>query len=172
MEALTRARVAARLGDGGRAVLIIAAEGLGKTRLVREFARTTRNNDREALVIDATANPSDRSRPFSFVQAIVGPLAEQDALAGCAPETLATLAGFSPAIRAHFRHLPSSGTGDPSGALRSALGEVARQSTIVLLLDDLRDQLRIAERDAELIADALEQPFVFRRIGFLRAFLS
>jgi DNA-binding SARP family transcriptional activator len=64
VEALARARVSARLGDRGRAVLIIAAEGLGKTRLVREFARSTRNSDRDALVIDASANPSDRSRPF------------------------------------------------------------------------------------------------------------
>lgn len=138
MEALARARVAARL-DGGQTVLIIAAEGLGKTRLVREFARGTRNTDRDAMVIDVSANPSDRSRPFSFLQGVVAPLAERDALAGCAPETLAALAEVSPAIRAHFRHLPSSGSGDVSSALRSALAEVARQSAIVLLLDDLPD---------------------------------
>lgn len=139
MEALARARVATRLGGGGRTVLVIAAEGLGKTRLVREFARSTRDTAPDVPVIEVSANPSDRARPWSFLQGIVALLAGQDALAGCAPETLAVLADISPAIRAHFRHLPSSGGGDAHMALRSALEEVARDSTLVVLLYDLPD---------------------------------
>jgi DNA-binding SARP family transcriptional activator/tetratricopeptide (TPR) repeat protein len=138
MDALSRARVGVRLGEG-RTVLILAPEGLGKTRLVREFARLSRETDRKALVVEAAANPSDKSRAFSFLQGIIGGLATHDALAGCAPETLATLAVVAPTIRAHFRHLPSSGMSDPQGAIRSALAEVARESAIILVLDDLPD---------------------------------
>jgi DNA-binding SARP family transcriptional activator/Tfp pilus assembly protein PilF len=154
LEALSRARVGTRLGDG-RSVLVMAPEGLGKTRLVREFARTSRESDREALIVEVSANPSDRLRPLSFLQGIVGALAPQDALAACAPETLAVLAEVTPAIRTHFRHLPSSGSGDLHAALRSALEEVARDKPVLLLLDDLPDA---DDRSQSVIASILLSP--------------
>lgn len=140
MDVLDRARVALRLEQRGRTVLVVAPEGLGKTRLVREFARRTRELDRDVLVIEANANPADRGRAFSFLQEIIAPVATLDALAGCAPETLATLAEIAPDIRRHFRHLPSSGgNGNYLTALRSAFEEIARDSALVLVLDDLPD---------------------------------
>jgi tetratricopeptide (TPR) repeat protein len=151
IELLDRARLAVRLGEGGRAVLVIAHEGLGKTRLLREFSRRTRETDREVVAIEASANPADRRRRFSMLQAIAVRLATRDALAGCSPETLATLAEVAPDIRRHFRHLPSSGSGDHNAALRAALEEVARDSTVVLLLDDLPD----ADEESQLVLASL-----------------
>ena len=152
MDVLTRARVAVQLERSGRAVLVIAPEGLGKTRLIREFARRAR----EALVIEAAANSADRARRFSFLQAIVSQLATRDALAGCAPETLATLAELAPDINRHFRHLPTaSGNGDPLAALRSALEEVAHDATVVLVLDDLPDA---DDASQAVIASILRSP--------------
>jgi DNA-binding SARP family transcriptional activator/Tfp pilus assembly protein PilF len=136
MDVLTRARVAVQLERSGRTVLIVAPEGLGKTRLLREFARRAS----ETSVIEVSANAADRARRLSFVQAIISQIATHDALAGCAPEMLATLAEIAPEIGRHFRHLPSaSSQGDRLTAMRSALEEVAHDSTINLVLDDLPD---------------------------------
>ena len=143
LAATARARLQVRSADAEvSALLIVAGEGRGKTRVLREFMRQTRDADPAITLIEATALSTDKARPFALLHTVLTRIASHDALAGCSPETLATLAHIAPALREHFRHVPpldSPQPADVTTAFERALAEVALASPVVLVLDDFPD---------------------------------
>ena len=124
----------------GSALLVATAEGRGKTRLLRTFARQVRETDPGATVIEAAALTSERTRDYSLLQNVLNGIVSHDALAGCSPETLATLAHIAPSLREHLRHVPTIGppTSDAIAASFSrALAEVAHEAPVIVVIDDL-----------------------------------
>ena len=138
---LARARLRLRtVGEiKGSALLVVAAEGRGKTRLLRTFARQAHDTDPGATVVEAAALPSDRTRSYSLLQNVLNGIVSHDALAGCSPETLATLAHIAPALRDHLRHVPTNGpptAEEVAASFFRALAEVAHNAPVIVVIDD------------------------------------
>lgn len=138
---LSAARQQTRPGTAstGRRVLLVAAEGLGRTRLLREFARQARPADAAPRVVHVTAHPDDRARPWALASQLVAQLAAVPALAGLHPDTLAALATIAPEIRQEYRHLPdvTADAAKVATAIVQSVAEVAHASGLVLLIDDV-----------------------------------
>lgn len=143
LAAMARARLASRTREGeGTALLIVAGEGRGKTRVLRDFSRQTSDSDPGTTVFEAAVIPNDKSRPYSLLHTVLTRMASHDALAGCAPETLATLSQITSSVREHFRHIPIIEAQTPNAiaeAFAKVLTEVALESPVVLVLDDFPD---------------------------------
>jgi DNA-binding CsgD family transcriptional regulator/tetratricopeptide (TPR) repeat protein len=122
---------------GGRVGLVVGEPGIGKSRLLDEFARLNR---RRALVLSARGSPISTASPFSvFAEALESHLRHL---------TAAQMAALCPARLGDLREvLPSVEIALPSGpdvsrlrvleAFRCLLEELASSRPLVLLLDDL-----------------------------------
>jgi DNA-binding SARP family transcriptional activator len=133
LSTLTRAWSEASRGPG-RCVLVEGDEGLGRTRLLEEFARFLRTARAEAVVVVARAFASERSRSFAALRAMLDPLAEVPGLSAMPPALLASLGEVSPAIADRFPGGASRGHVDE--AFTRLIGEVAYESPLALLIDD------------------------------------
>ena len=141
MSLLAQARQHVRgSSTGGRSVTLVAAEGLGKTRVLGELARQAREHG--DTVIEAAALTIERDRPLALCRTILARIASHPALAGCPPESLAILARVAPELREAFRHLPPAPASDGQPfveAFARALNEIATAKPVVLALDDFPD---------------------------------
>jgi DNA-binding SARP family transcriptional activator/tetratricopeptide (TPR) repeat protein len=153
----TRDHLRSGANPAGRRAVIIAAEGLGKTRLLREFSRQTRQATPQ-VAVTAAVSPSGPARGWSLVAQVVDGLASHDALAGLSPDQLAVLATLAPRLRESFRHLPEGTALDATNveeALHAAITEVAEASGCVVLIDDLAD----GDADSvEVLATLVQRP--------------
>jgi ATP/maltotriose-dependent transcriptional regulator MalT len=135
-------RVLAELDQGrSNAILLVGEPGIGKTRLLAEFA--ARADARGHLVLTGSASELERDLPFSvFVDAI------DEYLRGLAPNRFAVLEDD---VRTELAHVFPSLTTLASGrqvalqheryrshrAVRSLLEQLASAQPLVLVLDDL-----------------------------------
>ena len=134
-----------RLACRGRAQhrTLIAAAGLGKTRLLRELAR--RLASQRARVVYVGARQGERDDAYAFLAEVVSRVAVLPGAAGIAPSSASVLAGLVPALGDTFNVKPESGVNDGTELLRrrvlalaDLLGAVADETSIVLLADDLQ----------------------------------
>ena len=120
---------------GARCVLVEGGEGLGKTRLLEEFARQLRMETGQKTIIVARAFASEYGRLLAATRALLDQLADAPGLAAAPPEVLATLGEASPAIRERFPsavHQPI----DIGDATTRALTDVAFETPVAVILDD------------------------------------
>ncbi|MDQ8153864.1 MAG: AAA family ATPase [Gemmatimonadota bacterium] len=123
--------------------LLVASAGLGKTRLLREFAR--RLSVQRARALQVSARQGERDDAFGFLAELVTRVAELSGASGVAPASAAVLAGLVPVLADSFNVKPEAGITDPAEVLRrralafaDLMGAVADDRPLALLLDDLQ----------------------------------
>ncbi|HEV8612750.1 MAG TPA: AAA family ATPase, partial [Gemmatimonadales bacterium] len=138
-EALGRLSAAwslARQG-GSAAVLIEGDEGLGKSRLTREFARLVRLQAGASLVLEGQAFHAERERSWSALRPLLAVLGAAPGLIAAPPAALAVLASIAPEIRERLpRLVEQSETISVADAVLRVLGDVAAETPLLLILDD------------------------------------
>lgn len=126
--------------------VMVAAHGMGATRVCDELVLTVQRSDPATLVlrVDGSASPLAATRSWSTASALLRNLASADALGGIAPEMLATLSRLVPELGARFPHLPQApSTVDMSIAVREAIEAAADDAPVLVIADSL------ASADAE-----------------------
>jgi DNA-binding SARP family transcriptional activator/TolB-like protein len=151
---------------GTVAVLIEADAGMGKTRLAQEFVRRLEEATEPPVIL--RARPRDAGAPASLGAAreLLENLAAAPGLAGASTSALTALAGVVPGIMARFPSLPRDppvpASGELERALAEALGAIADERAIVLMLDDFASADPASRR---LVTDVLARRS--RRVLFL-----
>jgi DNA-binding SARP family transcriptional activator/tetratricopeptide (TPR) repeat protein len=142
---------AARRGES--AVVVVEGEpGIGKTRLSGEFLRRLARVQPRATILE-TAAIAAASGGFQVELAEV--LADAPGLAGTPAPALVRLAEISPSIRARFPALPSRSDVPPGDAFREALGAVAGEAPVVLLIEDFP---RADSESVRILLELMAQP--------------
>lgn len=138
--------------DGAHLVEVVGDPGIGRTRLLDEFADVARNHG--ALVLAGRAAPGDRDTPFStFADAFDDQHdAVRTAVTDCTPQSRAALAAVLP-----WTSGDSAGPGSPAARRRAVRGLIERLATrhLVLILDDVH---RADDASLALIAGLLRRP--------------
>ena len=123
---------------GGWAIIAVEGDdGLGKTRLLEEFARLVRAGGEPATLLHGRAYEAERETAFSTARHLFDGLADVASLATAAPGDLARIAELLPRVTDRFRHLPTPPPSTESGAaLAAALRAVSSESPVLITLDD------------------------------------
>jgi class 3 adenylate cyclase len=139
-EALERVR-----GGRGELLMVVGEPGIGKTRLLEEFARKAEESG--ALVLSGASYEGDRDPPFcSFAEAIAGYAqdAEREALEKDLGPHAASVAKIAPVLRERIPDMPALPAVAPDeerdrlfDAVAQLLFALARRAPVVLVLDDL-----------------------------------
>lgn len=130
----------ARRGHG-EIVDVVAPAGMGKTRLLRDFARYLTADGKAVAYVRGL--PADRDLSWSYVAELVRQLTKLQGAVGVAPTTAATLAAIDPTLPGRWSGVISdTAVGDEALRRRiAALGELVRavseDGPPCLLLDDL-----------------------------------
>ncbi|MBI4499914.1 MAG: AAA family ATPase [Gemmatimonadetes bacterium] len=123
------------LAGGPRTVLVTAAPGMGRTRLLDECA--ARLALEGAVVASARPLASDVDARWSTMRLLLrGGLDQAPGLSGAAPGALAVLAALSPGIGSGSPAAEPRDTAELAAALSEALIAAAEEQAVVLLIDD------------------------------------
>jgi DNA-binding SARP family transcriptional activator/tetratricopeptide (TPR) repeat protein len=123
----------------GAVVLVEGEEGIGRTRLCREFLGRLRALPEAPLVLETRAGDTDVDSPWSTARRLFAPIARAPGLSGAPDGALAELSALVPALRDRFPDLPGPG-GAPEAlapALARVLEDVAFEAAVVVFVDDL-----------------------------------
>lgn len=134
LSVLTTAWTRARQG-GGCCVFVDGEEGLGKTRLIEEFGRTLRGA-KGAVLLQTRAFAAERNRPLAVLRQLAEQLADAPGLAAVAASALAALGSISASIRERFPQPAGSSEEPLADAFVRALGDVAFEVPVAVLIDD------------------------------------
>jgi len=123
-----------------RHVHVLAAAGLGKTRLLQDVHARLRAAGARAVY--ARANPGERGISCAFAAEVAAVLAALPGAAGLSPGAAAALVSLNPTLSARYAARADSSGGDDllrhrSVALSELLAAVSDDGPIALLLDDL-----------------------------------
>jgi DNA-binding SARP family transcriptional activator len=128
-------RLVGGLATGARILVVCGESGCGRTRLLSEC--TSRLALDGALVVSATPLEADRSTEWSALRQLMrGGLAGAPGLLGAEPEALSVLAGVVPELAARVASRGALDTSHVAHALLAALGAVAEETPVALVLDD------------------------------------
>jgi DNA-binding SARP family transcriptional activator len=138
--AITAAWDAMRSGSSATHLHLVAAAGLGKSRLLRDAV--TRLQAGGALVVPVRGSVGDRDLPYAFAGDLAGALAELPGAAGVAPASIAPLLALNPALSARFAGIPDTVSGEEALrrrtlAVTDLVHAVADAQRFVLAIDDL-----------------------------------
>ncbi|MGE3615777.1 MAG: AAA family ATPase [Gemmatimonadales bacterium] len=149
-----RAEVASHTGAAaGRVIVIDGPAGMGKSRLIAEFARELAAASPGPTVLTARAFGSQRERRWSALQPLLGTAAlTAKGIAAVPPEQLAQLSDVVPELRERFPRLPPAAPGaDLRSTAARLLAESAAEHPLVLLVDDAPD----ADAESEAVLGTL-----------------
>lgn len=130
-----------RVQEGAHeAVIVVADDGLGKTRLCQEFIRWLAVRGDPALCMSARGLSSGAAAvPWATAGELLEPLLEAPGLFGASPQALAELTCLLPPLHQRVRQLPT-----PQGtehalvdAVAEVLREVSAEVPVVVFVDDL-----------------------------------
>lgn len=136
LAALDEAWAAAR--TAGVTVLIEGGEGVGRTRLCREFLRRLQEADEPVLVLETRGGGAD-SDPWATARRLFAGLRHAPGLIAAPDRALAELTTLVPSVRERLPDLPRAG-GEPAAVAAAAarvLGDVAAEVPVVVLIDDV-----------------------------------
>lgn len=124
--------------QGGSAVaLVVGDEGLGKSRLIREFARMVGAQPGRSLVLEGQAFDAERARAWSTLRPMLAALAEAPGLLAAPPAALAVVAGIAPEIQERLPQLPAGSDAiDAQEAVLRVVSDVAAEMPVLLVVDD------------------------------------
>lgn len=119
---------------------VTARAGIGKTRLLRDFASRLRGL--RAKVITVGGSTGTRDIPFSAASDLAAGLAVLPGRRSVAPESAATLVALNPSLSTYFEVAPHHVAAHEalrarSLAIRELLTAVAFEHTVAILVDDL-----------------------------------
>ena len=144
LQQLEQAYARARAGHGGM-VLISGEAGIGKSRLMQEFATRLQGRVRP-LVLAGSGYPGGRAVPYlPLVEALRPALGVQQLALGVHPAWLAEASRLMPELRELYSDLPSPLPAEPDLArprlfealCQFILGLAASREPVILCLDDL-----------------------------------
>ena len=119
-------------------VMLVGEEGMGKSRLSREFIGMVRESGKRAIVLEGHAFESEREREWSTLRGAFSRLADAPGLVAAPASALAALATISPAIAERFPRLAASGhTMAAEEAVVRVLSEVAVETPLLVAVDDV-----------------------------------
>jgi DNA-binding SARP family transcriptional activator/tetratricopeptide (TPR) repeat protein len=118
-------------------VVLVGDEGMGKSRLCRDFIGTVRESGKRAIVLDGHAFESEREREWSTLRGAFRKLADAPGLVAAPASALAALAAISPEIAERFPRLAAAGHTMPAeeGVVR-VLSEVTVETPLLVVVDD------------------------------------
>ena len=139
-DALRKVGQAFRQVSHGGVILISGPAGVGKSRLMQEFATT-----KKRLILTGNSYPDEQTLPYQpFIQALRQALARPEEWLKAAPVWIAELSRLLPELPDHFPNLPPPVDIDPRQAqarlfeaLLRLLGALAAGSPLLLCLDDV-----------------------------------
>ncbi len=125
---------------GSHHLHIVAAAGLGKTRLLGDVSARLRTLG--ARVVPLRAHPGQRSIACSFAAELVAALAALPGAAGISPASAGTLVALNPTLSARFSAPADGATGEDAVRRRAAalielFRTVSEEARFALLLDDM-----------------------------------
>ncbi len=148
VELVGRAREFATLARGWevclrraqRPIRIVAPAGLGKTRLLKDFARRVAASDGEVIQVGASA--ISRHVPFAFIGSLARLAARARGSLGVGNATARILVGLDPGLAGLFGNpspLPPSLADSVSitNALRDLLAAISAEAPLLVAIDDL-----------------------------------
>jgi DNA-binding SARP family transcriptional activator len=127
-------------GGQARIVRVVAGAGLGKTRLLNDFAARLRAN--RAQVITLRARPADRLVAYSHAADLAASLAALEGAAAISPRNAAALVDLNPSLSSVFPGREERWRdGDDRFlhrvfATREIIAMVAEEAPVALLIDD------------------------------------
>ena len=123
--------------------ILVAAPGLGKTRLLHEIARRLRVQ--RAPLVQSTARQRERDDAYAMLASILPAIAALPGAAGISPASAAVLAGIVPQLADRFHVAAEVSTGNTDEQLRrrglavaDLFGAVSEEGAWALLIDDLQ----------------------------------
>lgn len=144
-------------------VLVSGDPGIGKSRLVAEFAKVAMLQG--AAVRTVTAQPHDKRRPMSVFMDVTPELRSLPGALGCAPESLQLLTSLvaveaSPAEKSGAN--PPTVFANATRAISDLLDAVSAEQTLVIVVEDAQwvDQLSLITL-ADLTAERQDRRVLF-----------
>jgi DNA-binding SARP family transcriptional activator len=129
-----------RVREGaGRHLRLVAAPGLGKTRLLREVRNRLAAGG--ARVVLARAQPAERHLAYACAAEIARRLSELPGAIGVSPDAAAALVALAPATSSRLHTAADPATGDEALrrrtlAVREVLAAVSEEQPLAMLVDD------------------------------------
>jgi hypothetical protein len=134
MSTLSSAFLAVRNG-AVRVVLLSGEPGIGKSRIISEFAK--RASIEGATTVRVNAHPHDVSLPLGTISDIVRSLIEQPGALGCSPNSMEWLSRLIDPRRHSTSHASSGETSYAIGrAVVDLANAVSAEAPLVLIVDD------------------------------------
>lgn len=121
-------------------VTIKAPAGLGKTRLLHDFALRLAADGKTAIYV--RAHPADREVPWSYAASVVRHLAALPGAAGVSSASASTLIALEPSLASSFSAPPDTAADDDItrrriAAIAELVQAVSDERSLALLIDDL-----------------------------------
>jgi DNA-binding SARP family transcriptional activator len=144
------------VGHGASVSFVVEAEsGMGRTRLIEEFLRRTRQAS-SAVVLHAKGRRTGEAETWSGLKELLGGIETAPGLMGASPAALAALATRVPALRTRHPTLPdASAESDTGDALGEMLAAVTEECPVLIVADDLT---RIDEATVDAVIRGSARP--------------
>lgn len=148
--------------DAGAMAVITGPAGIGRTRLITEFAQRIQGTG-PALVLWGQERSGNRAIPYAAIADALRPAANAPGIAGASRHLLAEASRLLPEIRDRFDLPPANPIGDDAARIRffegvaALLDAVAYEQPVCFILDDVHHSSRSSVALVDFLAGRLRQ---------------